>query len=456
MTMTDDVMNSSASRILRDSRGAKKRALGVLTKPDRVQTGDSYAQWNEMLVGEKFCLEYGYYVVKNNPDPTVEHSVARQEEDEFFRYPPWSTELADYQDQFGTRNLQSRLSDLLFQQIQGCLPSIIEKINEKAARIDSELSTLPAPPSANVPYILCGKLHTLKDRIRSQIDGGSRDYPLQKIWNNIAEDFKRALMKTRPTVSVLSETDKLSIALGCDEDSDCEVVQCSPKRKLPGDSERSAPPAVRGRAKKATGYHTESFGKFTEPAKVFRWEEIKDINKESASAGIPQQINPKAIEYMNQMSVAHWNKPMKAFIEASHRVVKEILLQELKNTFSQYNQTELFRELERIIKLYLRMLQEDHIAHVDEIYNIEYQKPFTMANLALEEAASKALEFLQKSRFDARANHYLDLQNKYQREDPRRETEKKKLGDTQLGADNFTMEVKMMAVSECPVKHDPC
>ncbi|KAL4873018.1 hypothetical protein BDV12DRAFT_209663 [Aspergillus spectabilis] len=442
MTMTDDVMNSSASRILRDNRGAKHRALGVLTKPDRVQAGDSYTQWTEILVGDKFHLEYGYYVVKNNPDPSVEHSVAREEEDEFFTSPPWATELVAYQDRFGTRNLQTTLSRLLFQQIHGCLPSIIDKINEKATRIDTELSTLPAPPSANVPYILCGKLHTLKDRIRSQIDGGSREYPLQKQWNEIAEDFKLALMKTRPAVRLLADWDK---SMERNDDSDVELIQYTPKRKLPGNSAGSVSPAVRGRVKRATGYFTNHFGQFADPAKEFTWEEIRDINKESASAGIPQQVNPKAIDYMNQMSVAHWREPMIAFIDASHQVVKEILLHELKKVFLQYNQTGLFRELERIIKGYLRKLRADHVAHVDEIYKIEHQKPFTMANSALDEATSKALGHFQVRRFEARANHYLN--QRYSPEDPRRQTEKKKLGEAELGADIFAMEIKMMATT---------
>ncbi|KAL4887001.1 P-loop containing nucleoside triphosphate hydrolase protein [Aspergillus karnatakaensis] len=444
MTMTDDVMNSSASRILRDTRGATGRALGVLTKPDRIQPGDPYTQWVEILEGVKFELEHGYYVVKNNPNPSVEHSVARKEEEDFFATAPWATELAEYCDKFGTRNLQAMLSELLFQQIQRCLPSIIDKIDEKAARIDEELSTLPAPPSANIPYILCGKLHTLKDRIRSQIDGGSRDYPLQKQWNEIAEDFKLALTKTRPSVRLLTERDK-SIIERDDDDSDVELVESPRKRKLPGNVTNPASPSVQGKAKKPTGYHTHHFDQFTRAAIVFTWEDIRGINRESASAGIPQQINLKAIDYMNQMSVAHWREPMITFIDASHQVVKEVLLHELKKAFLQYNQTGLFRELEKIMKGYLKRLRADHVAHVEEIYSIEHQKPFTMANSALEKATSDALKMFEESRSRARKDHYLN--QRYQPEDQGREAARKKLGDAELGADEFTMEVKMMATT---------
>ncbi|KAL3464034.1 P-loop containing nucleoside triphosphate hydrolase protein [Aspergillus heterothallicus] len=445
-TMTDDVMNSSAARIVRDARGAKDRTLGVLTKPDRVQIGESYAQWIEILEGNKFGLGHGYYVVRNNPDPSVEHFVARREEDEFFRTAPWSTDLNLYQDRFGTRNLQSALSSLLFQQIQGCLPVIITKINEKAARIDNELSTLPAPPSANVPYILCGKLHTLKDRIRCQIEGGFREYPLQKVWTNIAEDFKRSLAITRPTVRLLSDLDKEYICNSRIEDSECELTEIhqTPKKlKVDGDEigSRSRP------IKKPTGYYTVHFDRFTSSAREFSWEEIRDINKESASAGIPQQINPKAIDFMNRLSVEHWREPMMVFIEASHRLVKETLLHELKEVFVQYLQTELYRELRRIIETYLKKLRAEHIAHVEEIYSIEHQRPFTMARSALDKETNAASDLFVRRRFETRANHFLDLQQKYPRGDPRRANEIKKLGVDELGVDIFTLEVKMMATT---------
>ncbi|KAL4785227.1 P-loop containing nucleoside triphosphate hydrolase protein [Aspergillus varians] len=447
ITMTDDVMNSSAARIMNDIRGAKQRALGVLTKPDRVPPGESYAQWVEILEGDKFALGHDYYVVRNNPDPSVDHSVARQEEYDYFMSHPWATELAAYHDRFGTRNLQTALSKLLFQQIQGCLPLIIDEINKKAARIEDELSRLPAPPSANVPYILCEKLYTFKERIRCQIDGGSREYPLQKLWKNIAEDFKRAITKTRPTVKLLADSDKQSISVDGDDDSECEVVHCSPKRKSPGDSADPSSPAVRSRAKKSLGYHTMHFDKFAGPAHEFTWESIRDINKDSASAGIPQQINPKAIECMNQMSVAHWKGPMITIIDASHQLVKETLLHELNKVFVQYTQTGLFRELEKIMKNYLRKLRATHLTHADEICAIEYGKPFTMADSALEQATAEAHKQLELRRFDARANHFLNIQGKYPIGDPRRENEKKKLGVTELGVDNFTLEVRMMAIT---------
>ncbi|RDW81158.1 putative dynamin GTPase [Aspergillus mulundensis] len=445
LPMTNDVENSSAARIMNGIRGAKDRAVGVLTKPDRVQPGESFTQWLKILEGNKFSYDHGYYVVKNNHDPSVEHSVARQEEDDFFRSSPCFADLVAYRNRFGTRNLQTALSELLFQQIQACLPRIIDEIKKKAEHIDQELSRLAAPPSGNVPFILCKKLHMFKDKVHSQIDGGSRQYPLQKLWNNIAEDFKLALVMTRPTVKLVAELDEQAMDIDRDDDdSECKIVKFSTKRKLSDDSPGPSSSTVADGAKKSPKYHTEHFARFKDPACMFKWEVIRELNEDSASAGIPKLINPKAINELNKMSVAHWRCPMMIFIDESHKLAKKMILHEMKEVFVEYNQTVLFRELEKIIKTYLRQLYVEHVAHVEELYEIEHQQPFTMAYTQLDQATANARKFLESKRLVARENLYLTLQG-FPKNDPRRENERKKLGVSELGVDEFRREVEMMA-----------
>lgn len=444
LPMTDDATNSSAARLIRDVKGATPRTLGVLTKPDRIQLGE-YAQWLEILEGDKFSLGHGYFIVRNNKNPSIEHAIAREEEAAFFALSPWSTELAAYQDRFGTRRLQAALSNLLLEQIQGCLPRIIEQINKKANHIDSELRTLPDPPSANVPFILCRKLNHLKDQIRAHIDGGSSQHPTQKIWGHIAMDFKRALVKTRPTVQLLAPVDSTVLAINReDDDSDCEItsIPVPVKRNASGDPVTQEAPARR-----STGYATPHFEMFDRPARMFTWEEIKEINEDSCRAGLPDQTDPKAIEIMNQLSVDHWHKPMEMFLGTTYALVRKILMEELDHVFSQYHQTSLFRELHRIIDAYLQTLKREHVQHAKENYTIERNKPFTMSVATLEQARTNAYQYLCARRHHARANNYLNVQGRLPEDDPRRENEIKKLTNAELGPEMFTQEIRMMAVS---------
>lgn len=115
--MTDDPTNSTASSLVRKVK-AEARTVGVLTKPDRRQQGESQMQWLEMLQGQRFQLGSGYFVVKNNPDAAVDHATARVEEREYFlREEPWATDWNRYSDRFGTLQLQTFLSQKLTAQI---------------------------------------------------------------------------------------------------------------------------------------------------------------------------------------------------------------------------------------------------------------------------------------------------------------------------------------------------
>lgn len=116
--MTDDPANSSASKLIREVK-AEARTVGVLTKPDRYQKGESLDQWIQVLTGKKFRLGFGYYVVKNNPDPRVDNTTARGEESLFFsKEEPWATTLGKYNGRFGTFKLQTDLSHRLTAQIK--------------------------------------------------------------------------------------------------------------------------------------------------------------------------------------------------------------------------------------------------------------------------------------------------------------------------------------------------
>lgn len=83
-----------------------------------MQPGESLDQWVSILSGRKFKLGYGYHVVKNNPDPLVDHATARREEKQFFQtVEPYATQLADYESRFGILRLQEALSHKLTAQI---------------------------------------------------------------------------------------------------------------------------------------------------------------------------------------------------------------------------------------------------------------------------------------------------------------------------------------------------
>lgn len=231
MPMTDDATNSSAARIVREIPGASARTLGVLTKPDRVQHGEGYEQWREILSGNKFCLGHDYYVVCNNPDPLVTHAQAREEEAMFFSRPPWATELAPYGARFGTRKLQTALSKLLLRQIQDSLPRIVEQIRHRAMLVDEELASLPDPPTANLPYILCQKLNIFTNNLQAHIGGGSPSHPFLKLWSQVASEFQQYLLMSRPALRMCDNIDFPGLAAPTEDDGETNSVGPSPTKR---------------------------------------------------------------------------------------------------------------------------------------------------------------------------------------------------------------------------------
>ncbi|WEW58235.1 hypothetical protein PRK78_003703 [Emydomyces testavorans] len=446
MPMTDDATNSSAARIIRDVRGARERTLGVLTKPDRIDGG--YEQWEELLSGEKFQLGHGYYVVKNNSDPIVTHALAREEERVFFAHPPWRTEFSDYRERFGTRKLQAALSTLLLKQIQNSLPQIVDQINRRAKIVEDELSRLPDPPSANVPYVLCQKLNILMNSIQAHMDGGSSEHPFLKEWGQLASKFQLCLANSRPNLRIAEDIQvRIPAHISADDEDDCEVVDtnASSKRKhvdgVEPDTKRmkKASSCTAGASK---GPATENSGQFPARALSFSPREIRNINTDTYASGVPGLGNPQAVEAMNRLSVAPWKGPMHEFLSATYTKIEHVLMAEVEKVFAQYQQTALYGALKVIILQFLDSIRKEHYRQADENYYIETSKPFTLATGAFSKAQEEALANFSRKRHAVRVREYVTTVE----EITGKTCNANSVTLEQLGPDGFVKEIEIMAV----------
>ncbi|KAJ5993750.1 hypothetical protein N7451_009474 [Penicillium sp. IBT 35674x] len=410
LSMTDDGANSSAARIIGDVKGAKDRTLGVLTKPDRLAiTDESYQQWAEILDGRKFPIGHGYYVVCNNPSPDVDHSIARQEEEIFFGQPFWSGNMAAYQDRFGVRKLQSALSDVLMAQIQKCLPSIIKQIDEKAVRIDEELRTLPDPPADNVQRILIEKVLTLGLRFKGMFSDGPdpESRMLQQCWNNLALDFQKALEKTQPRLRLGAISDSYQIRERLEFDVEMGVPS-TPRGKRKAATVEEPPRSVEPKAQQpsipapAKVFVTNHFSRW-ETARRFELEELRAIKQECQRAGIPNQIDPSAIQTLNREMVMHWGKS--------------------QTTFE-----------------FLESIEAQFAEDVSAYFEMERGSTLTMAQMEHKERTTRSLKLLTERRGHARAKCWLRLRG-------RPDDDHTKVPASELGPDPFSQEIEMMANS---------
>ena len=122
-----------------------QRTLGVLTKPDRVETG-TFQNWKPIIEGSQQKLGHGYFVVKN-PEPTrvgrLTRAQARAEELAFFEKEPWASLDDAARARLGTGCLAGKLSKLLEKIVTARMPTIIAEVKALDLKLKSELQKLP-------------------------------------------------------------------------------------------------------------------------------------------------------------------------------------------------------------------------------------------------------------------------------------------------------------------------
>ena len=106
------------------------RTLGLITKPDTLDVGsDSEKFFVELAQNKDVKFQLGWHVLRNRSYATRESSAAQRnvEETEFFSKGVWASLKAS---QKGAATLQSRLSDVLRDQILVQLPTVLSEIGK--------------------------------------------------------------------------------------------------------------------------------------------------------------------------------------------------------------------------------------------------------------------------------------------------------------------------------------
>lgn len=482
ISMTDDPANSSASSLIRDVK-AEGRTLGCLTKPDRLQQQESLDQWIQILRGERFRLGYGYHIIKNNPDTSVAHSIARDEEVRFFqKKDPWATTFKGHSQRFGTHNLQNTLSQLLTAQIKKSLPKIYKNVQQKASEIDLALRSLPEPLSGNLAAVVMGELMKFESELKIQIDGGSDSCTFQNDLHTHGEIFRDALVSLRP-MAMLSQSyqqtpqrsqggrnsglggqantptpairlaNRTQIDLvdsGSSSDEDSEDEYQSPSASAAGRRRRHhAGSDVQPRKIRKTENHRLQ-SRDTSQAKKFSLAEVRDIIR-TTYIGLPSQVHPKATEKMIRMSTEHWFAPAQHFLDQTKYLCKRMIEEIIHSVFGHRQSTRYFFELLEQSESYLKEICDSQLEMAKRILSWEQDKPRTLAKDNLSKALQEARSLLYERRRYWRAKDYLaqlDQKSSRSSQDQNKDDRINKFTDDDLPAEEFGPELDTLAVSD--------
>ena len=351
-------------------------------------------------------------MVKNNPDPNVDHATARAEEDQFFsKEDPW-TVLTD-QSRFGTLKLQTALSQLLTDQIRKKLPEILQKVHQKSEDIDNMLRGLPEPIAGNLPAIVMGELMKFNEQLQQHLDGGRRVYPFQKAWNDLASQFRKTLGDTRPILNLPKpQRDGSEVSLGTPTpngratiniDSDDEDIPMLTPSQSSG-MKRRAPStdgySINGSPTKA---QKAEHGERAVQSKAFDLAEIKSLIQDAYAGGVPNQTHPKATEEMIGLSIAHWHVPLDQFLRATEQLCESMVFERVHSIFGGRQGTQFFEQIISHCEVFFKDVFAQQRQVAKRILSWELAKPQTLNEEAMSIARDKALKILQEHRRKAMA-----------------------------------------------------
>ncbi|TFK21930.1 hypothetical protein FA15DRAFT_644882 [Coprinopsis marcescibilis] len=198
-----DFENQGAHRLAKQHDPLGKRTIGVLTKPDRIPTGEE-SNWLPFIRNEKESLENNWYCVKQPSSSDLKNNItwegARRREDEFFSMTsPWCELEAYYQKYMRTSNLVDRLSSILSDLIAKRLPKLHEELHASISKVRDQINALPRAPSSNPFSEIINLLNTFAIDLRRRVVEGIPDSDgLLQCIRPEQMKFRRAIRETAP------------------------------------------------------------------------------------------------------------------------------------------------------------------------------------------------------------------------------------------------------------------
>ncbi|OHF03213.1 dynamin family protein [Colletotrichum orchidophilum] len=200
---------------------ARKRTLGVITKPDLLHPGSpNELEYLQIIRGREAVhnLQLGWHVVRNLPDygtSEVDHDSRDVVERKFFESGSWASIPAIHR---GISTLRKRLSHVLHDQIKKNLPGVLEEIQGKLAENETELARLgqartsPASMRAYLVDIAGGFERLVRDGIQGHYNDpffGGFDGTDRKLRSHL-RNFNRAI---RHILTVQGSSQKISLGV---------------------------------------------------------------------------------------------------------------------------------------------------------------------------------------------------------------------------------------------------
>ncbi|KAI0740579.1 P-loop containing nucleoside triphosphate hydrolase protein [Earliella scabrosa] len=197
-----DFQNQGAHRLAKKHDPDGSRTIGVLTKPDRIPSGEE-DNWLRYIRNQEEPLEHGWFSVKQPDSRAIAAGItweeAREKEHEFFStQSPWNVLDLEYQNRLGTDKLVDRLSDVLSECISQRLPHIQEELQKLLAGTDAKLTQLPKPPSTDALSEVLYHISEFSRLLGKHVEGTPHADGLLQLVEPACFNFQKAIRATEP------------------------------------------------------------------------------------------------------------------------------------------------------------------------------------------------------------------------------------------------------------------
>ncbi|KAK4999759.1 hypothetical protein LTR66_001254 [Elasticomyces elasticus] len=422
--MSSDPHVSSASGIMRDAK-AQDRCIGVLTKPDVRGSGLSPDLLQKMFEGSAFELGHSYYVTKQPNQQAlnngITHAQARVDEDNYFATTqPWCGDLSAFNNRYGTRCIQERLSILLQDQIVACVPEFIGRVTERLQTVEDELKHFPDPPQHPLRTVLdC--VSNFANAVKEYVEGEHPRHEFRQDHRGLSKRFGETLADMRPK-AVLGTPGFVKPPLEIDDSENDEagtpcpkpsLTPASKKRKGPSSSRiQLAPTAAPQRASRTT-MATPIAAPAALSKHAMNLKDIRNAIEEVAVSGIPREINTKVIDRLRLTALGDWasaSGPVHQFLSVTARIFRSLFETVLGHELAARRSTLLFREIDRILNEFLsgKMNEQRNVAQ--RALALEMTRPFTMMDHVITREIENEASALRTNRLKTRASEYFDTQ----------------------------------------------
>lgn len=472
-----DLETSTAARFVGECK-AKRRCMGVLTKPDLIER-NYIPNICKVLEDVAFRLGNGWYVTKqlsqDDMQFSITHAEARAQEQAFFASNDWNSAFSAHHDRCGIPHLRDAISQKLAAHIKDDLPEIVKRVDKRLTDVCAELRNFPEETQSAMQTVL-SEIDKLNNIVKAHIKGEELDNKFRSEWKVLLYEVRKQLATARPQV-LLSTPGYVKPTFSIDSDDSDDKDDPTPgrhrtltptpmpihsaKARKGNNGQRLGHTAQHQPATGRTPQHRATTGATpltpqrqapnrdsTEPLK-FTLDAVKRALERGSSSGLPYQTNTKVVEHFALQSLNGWDDIGRLLMEKVSRLFARMLAQSVADIFASRRHTRFYLEIDAETKRFCARHLDQATEHVQHILYCEKHKAITYDHDRLRDLIEKIRTGLSNVRLKERVDEHYDTLESNGVKVPQGEERRKKHTNQELlstlGADEYSREVREMA-----------